>query len=285
MALGAYVIWGLLPLYMTTVRALPAVEFVAWRIVWTLPFCFAILAVTSGWADLRAALGDSATRLRLVASAGLIAINWVVFTAAVNSGHVFAAALGYYMNPLVNVALGTLVLKERLNARQWIAVGLATAGVAVLAFGAREMLAVSLSLALSFGIYGLIRKTASVAPLPGLTIETLILLPAALAVAAWYASGPSGSGMAISPSQGLLVALGGVLTGTPLLLFAGAARRMDYSSLGMIQFLSPTISFVLALTVFGEELRPAQLICFMLIWSAIALFVWDLIVQRRSAAA
>lgn len=285
MALGAYVIWGVLPLYLLFVRAVPALEFVAWRIIWTLPFCLLVFAVTRRWSELRAAAGDWRVLRRLLFSAVLIAINWVVFTLAVQDGHLFAASLGYYINPLVNVAFGTLFLHERLTRLQWVAVALALAGVSLLAFGAVEMLYISLTLAVSFSAYGLVRKLTPVGPLPGLTIESALLLLPSLAITAWFAAGPTGSGMAVSPGLSLLVMLGGVLTGVPLLLFAGAARRMDYSALGMVQFLSPTISFVIGLAFFKETLRPVQLACFALIWCAIAVFVWDLLLQRRARTA
>ncbi len=285
MAVGAYLIWGLLPLYLMFVRAVPALELVAWRIIWTIPFCLAMLMIGGIWPDLRAALRDRKILSRLTMSSLLIAVNWVVFTLAVQSGHLFAASLGYYINPLVNVLFGTLFLGEKLNPRQWFAVGLATLGVSLLAFGALEMLYISVTLAISFSSYGLLRKLTPVAPLPGLTIESAFLLLPALAITAWYAAGPGGSGMAQTPGLAVLVMASGVLTGTPLLLFAGAAKRMDYSALGMVQFMSPTISFIIGLTVFKEALRPVQLACFVLIWLAIAVFVWDLFAQRRAASA
>lgn len=281
MALGAYVIWGLLPLYLMWVRAVPPVEFVAWRVLWTIPFCLAVFAVTRSWDDLRAAAMNRHVLGRLFVTALLIGVNWVVFTVAVQNGHLFAASLGYYINPLVNVFFGTLFLGERLTRRQWLAVALAASGVSLLAFGAVEMLYISLTLAVSFSAYGLVRKLTPVGPLPGLTIESALLAVPALATTAWFAASPAGSGMAQSPGLSLLVMLGGVLTGVPLLLFAGAAKRMDYSMVGMVQFLSPTISFVIGLTVFHEPLRPVQLACFVLIWLAIAVFVWDLLAQRR----
>lgn len=281
MAFGAYLIWGLLPLYLMWVRAVPPVEFVAWRVIWTLPFCLAVFAVMRSWGELRVAATNKTILGRLLVTSLLIGVNWVVFTVAVQNGHLFAASLGYYINPLVNVFFGTLFLSERLTRAQWVAVALAAAGVSLLAFGAVEMLYISLTLAISFSAYGLVRKVTPVGPLPGLTIESALLAIPALVTTAWFAAGPSGSGMAVSPSLSLLVMLGGVLTGTPLLLFAGAAKRMDYSTLGMVQFMSPTISFLIGLFVFQEPLRPVQLACFVLIWLAIAVFVLDLLAQRR----
>lgn len=281
-ALGAYLIWGLLPLYLRLVHAVPPFEFVGWRILFTLPFCAAFIAARRQGPDLLAALRQPRVVLLLLASSMLIAINWLVYIAAIQQGHVLATSLGYYINPLVNVLFGTLFLRERLSTRAWLAVGLAAAGVALLAWGARDMLWISLTLAVSFSAYGVVRKLVPVGSLPGLTIEAAILFaPAALVV--WhYAASPGGTVFGTDVRMSLLIAASGVLTAVPLLLFALAARRMSYSALGFVQFLSPTIVFILGLTVFGEPLRPLQLACFALIWSAIALFVWDLL-ARRSA--
>ncbi|HUQ13316.1 MAG TPA: EamA family transporter RarD [Novosphingobium sp.] len=280
MALAAYTIWGFLPLYIALLRRVAAFELVAWRVIFTLPLCLAIVALRRQGPDLRAALSDPRTRRLLLLSAVLIGINWVIYIAAVNGGHIYAASLGYYINPLVNVLLGTIFLGETLNRRQWAAVGLAGAGVALLLFGASDTLGISLALGVTFGLYGLVRKLAPVGSVPGLTIESALLLPLAVACAAWFARGPALSSFGHERDLSLLLLGAGVLTSIPLLLFAVAARRMDYSTLGFVQFLSPTIAFVLALTVFGEPLRPVQLACFVLIWSAIALFSWDLLARR-----
>jgi chloramphenicol-sensitive protein RarD len=197
---------------------------------------------------------------------------------------VLAASLGYYINPLINVLLGTIFLGERLGAMRWAAVALAAAGVVVLALGAAETLGISLALGVSVALYGLVRKLAPVGSLPGLTIESGLLLAPAIATAAWFAWGPARSSFGSDPATSALLAGAGVATAVPLLCFALAARRMDLSTLGFVQFLSPTIAFVLGLTVFGEPLRPAQLASFVLIWAAIALFSWDLL-RRRPALA
>ena len=276
-ALAAYGIWGFLPLYIALMRHVPAFELVAWRIVFTLPFCLAIALLRRQLGDVARALRDARVLRLLLASSLLIALNWVVYIAAINGGHVFAASLGYYINPLVNVLLGTIFLGERLNRAQWGAVALAGAGVAVLLYGALDTLWISLTLGLSFGLYGLVRKLAPVGSLPGLTIEAALLLPLAAVTAWWFAAGPRASSFGHEAATSLLLVGAGVLTAVPLLLFAVAARRMDYSTLGFVQFLSPTIAFVLGLTVFGEPLRPVQLASFVLIWAAIALFSWDLL--------
>lgn len=284
-ALAAYTIWGLLPLYLILVHTVPPFEFVGWRILWTLPVCLLIVAARKQGPDLIAALRDRRSMAVLTASALLIAINWLVYVWAIQDGHVFAASLGYYVNPLLNVLLGTMVLGERLNRRQWSAVGLAGCGVAILATGALTTLWISLTLALSFGTYGLLRKQVAVGSLPGLTMKSAILTLPAAALAIWYAAQPQGSAFFVSPGLSLAIALGGVVTAVPLLLFAIAARRMDYSTMGFVQYLAPSIVFVLGLFVFHEPLKPAQLACFVLIWAAIALFVWDLLARRRAQPA
>ena len=282
LALGAYLIWGFMPLYLLLVHWVPPFEFIGWRIIWTLPLCLAVVAWRGQGPALLSALRRPRNVALLALSALLIAVNWTVYVIAIQSGHVFAASLGYYINPLVNVLAGTLLLGERLTRRQCLAVGLAAAGVSLLAWDAREMLWIGLTLAISFSGYGLVRKLVAVESLPGLTIESLLLLiPAALTVW-WFAQGPDGSAMTRGPGAAALVMAGGVITGVPLLLFAAAARRMDYSSLGMVQYCAPTIVFLLGVFVFGEPLRTIQLACFVLIWCAIAVFVWDILAQRRA---
>lgn len=283
-ALAAYLVWGLLPLYLRLIHAVPPFEFVAWRIVFTVPLCLLFIAARRQWGDLRAVLAQPRLLLRLFVTALLIGLNWTIYIAAVQQGHVLATSLGYYINPLVNVLAGTLFLKERLSRRQWAAVGLAGLGVSLLAWGARDTLWISLSLAVSFSLYGLIRKLSPVGSLPGLTIESIVLLVPASAVVWWYAQQSAGPAVGQDLTQSLLVACSGALTAIPLLLFAVAAQRMDYSTLGMVQFLSPTLVFFLGLFVFGEPLKPVQLACFVLIWGAIGLFVWDLLALRKKTS-
>ena len=282
MAFGAYLIWGIMPLYLRLVHWVPPYEFIGWRIIWTLPLCLAVIALRGQVGMLLSALRRPRNVALLALSALLIAVNWTVYVIAIQSGHVFAASLGYYINPLVNVLAGTVLLGERLTRRQWLAVGLAALGVSLLAWDARDMLWISLTLAVSFSAYGLVRKLVAVESLPGLTIETLVLLIPAVLTVWWFAQGPDGSAMTRSPGAAALMMAGGAITGVPLLLFAAAARRMDYSSLGMVQFCAPTMVFLLGVFVFGEPLRAVQLACFVLIWSAIAVFVWDILAQRRT---
>ena len=285
LALVAYTVWGFLPLYIALLRHVPAFELVAWRVIFTLPLCLAIAAVRRQLGEIARAFRDWRLLRLLLSSAVLIAINWVVYIAAINGGHVFAASLGYYINPLLNVLLGTLFLGERLNRAQWGAVALATGGVAILLGGATDTLAISLALGLTFALYGLVRKLAPVGSLPGLTVETALLAPLGAATAWYFAQGDKVSSFGHDVPTSLLLAGAGVLTAIPLLLFALAARRMDLSTLGFVQFLAPTIGFVLGLTVFDEPLRPIQLASFVLIWIAIAVFSWDLLQRRRTLSA
>ncbi len=283
-ALGAYVIWGLMPLYLLLVRSVPAFEFVGWRIIWTLPLCLLIALLRKQWPELRAAFAHRRTLGWLALSATLIAVNWVVYVWAIQNGQVYAASLGYYINPLVNVLLGTMLLGERLTRRQWIAVALAAIGVSLLAAGALTTLWISLTLALSFGSYGLIRKQVAVGAVPGLTIESTLLLLPSFGVALYYAQ-TEGSSFAVSTELSLAIMAGGAFTAFPLLLFAIAARKLPYSTLGFIQFLAPSIVFILGLTVFGEELKPAQAACFACIWAAAAVFAWDMVARSKKPAA
>lgn len=284
MAFGTYLIWGLLPLYLRLVHHVPPIEFVGWRVVFTLPVCLVLVAIMGQWQALKAALSWPVLRL-LMLSAVLVGINWMIYILAVQTGHVLATSIGYYMNPLANVLAGTLFLGERLSRRQWLAVALAALGVSVLAWGALDTLWISLTLAFSFCSYGLVRKLAPVESLAGLSVESMVLMPIALAIVWWYAASPAGSSLGANMTSNLLIAFSGVVTAVPLLLFAYAARRMDYSTLGMVQFLAPTLVFFQGLFLFKEPLNTSQLTCFVLIWSAIAVFMWDLWLQRRKRLA
>lgn len=280
-AVSAYFIWGLLPLYLMLVKHVPPFEFVGWRILFTVPVCAVIVLLRRQLGEVLAALRDRRVMALLLLSALLIGSNWLVYIAAIQAGHVFATSLGYYINPLVNVLAGTIFLGERMTRTQWIAVALAAVGVSLLAWDARDMLWISLVLAGSFCAYGLVRKLTPVGSVPGLTIESLLLVLPACGILWWHAAGPGGVHLGDGLGPTLLLACSGIVTAIPLLLFAVAARRMDYSALGFVQFLAPTLVFLLGLIVFHEPLRQVQLACFVLIWGAIGIFVWDLW-NRRS---
>jgi chloramphenicol-sensitive protein RarD len=279
-ALAAYLMWGLLPLYLHLVHAVPPFEFVGWRTLCTLPVCGLILLATGQWGEVRAIFAQPALVAKLALSALLIGANWLIYVVAIQAGHLFAASLGYYISPLLNVALGTLFLGERLSRAGWMAVGLAFAGVAVLAAGAGLTLGISLSLAATFAGYGLMRKALPVAALPGLTVEACALIVPGLALIT-FGHGPQGTALAGPPLLWLLVALAGVVTAVPLLLYTHAARRLPFSTLGFLQYLAPTMVFLLGLLVFHEPLQRVQLASFALIWAAVAVFCWDLWAKSR----
>ncbi|TIX50551.1 EamA family transporter RarD [Alteraurantiacibacter aquimixticola] len=284
-ALGAHAVWGSMPLYLILVHSVPALEFVAWRLVFTLPLCLAIIAWRSSFAELGTVLRDGRAMLTLLGSSAMIGINWYLYVFAIQSGNVYAASLGYYILPLTMMLLGLVFLKERLTRLQWGAVALASVGVSALAAGALTTMWLSLSMATTFGIYGLLRKTVAAGPLVGLTVESMILLPVALGIVGWFWSGPQGTAMAQSLGTSLAVAGSGPMTAVPLLLFATAARRMPYTVIGFLQFISPTIVFLMGLFIFGQELKPAQLACFVAIWAAASLFTWGLFRGEKPAPA
>jgi chloramphenicol-sensitive protein RarD len=213
----------------------------------------------------------------------LISCNWLTYVWAIVHAQVLAASLGYYLNPLVNVLLGVLLLKERLSRLQGAAVAMAGAGVAILAVGAANSLWVSLTLAASFSLYGLLRKITPVESIEGLSVETLLLAPLALAWLAWLERHGSPS-LGIDARTDLLLALSGLVTATPLLMFNAAAKRLTYSALGFLQYVSPSIQLLLAVLLFGERLTAAHMVCFALIWTALLLFAAEGVRNSRAAA-
>ena len=275
LGLAAYTLWGVLPLYFKAVSAVPPFDIVAHRVLWSLPFLALLIVVSSGWPKMREVLAQPRTVAMLGLTALLIGGNWLLYVWSVNSGHLLAASFGYYLNPLANVLLGRFVLHERLTRRQWTAVAIAGAGISVLAAGALGQLWISLSLCATFALYGLLRKVMSADSITGLAIETALLFPLALAWLGWrYSAGVAVMGTT-TMLTGLLL-LAGVVSTTPLLLFNAAARRLAYSTLGMLQFIAPTLQFLIAVA-YGEPLKTAHLIAFPAIWIALALYVTALI--------
>jgi chloramphenicol-sensitive protein RarD len=269
--LGAYLVWGVLPLYFKLLAAVPPIEIVANRILWSLIFLAILVTLWRRWDGIRAAAGSGRIVLIMALTAALIAANWLIYVWAVVAGHVLETSLGYYLNPLFNVLLGVLLLKERLSRAQAGAVLLAAAGVAVLAWGSASGLWISLSLAFSFGLYGFIRKIAPVDALEGLSIETALLAPASLVYLLWAHGGPAGLA-AFGTTTNLLLVLGGAITAIPLLLFNAAAKRLPYSTLGFLQYIAPSLQFLLAVLAFGERFTAAHALCFGAIWTALAIF-------------
>ncbi|MBS0253904.1 MAG: EamA family transporter RarD [Proteobacteria bacterium] len=285
LALGAYSWWGLVPIYFRALRPLSPLAVVGWRIVLSVPILLALVAVTRQGAALRRALTSLATIRVLALSTVLIAVNWLVYVYAISQNHVYAASIGYYLNPLVNIALGTLFLGEKLRPRQWVAVGLGAMAALILLAGAADTLAVSVSLAISFSLYGMLRKLAPVESLPGLTVETLLLALPSAWLLDWLARHGAPPAFGVSAERDMLIAIAGLVTAVPLLMFAAAARRMDFSTLGFCQYLSPSLTLLVGLLLFHEPMRPAQIAAFAVIWVAVGVFTWDALAARRAANA
>src|SRR5690348_15542601 len=233
--LAAYGLWGVLPIYFEAIRAVPAVDIVAHRVLWSLPFLALLVVVGGGRAKVRAAIRRPRTIAMLTLTALLIGTNWLLYVYAVTRGHILAASFGYYLNPLANVLLGRFVLGEKLSRLQWTAVAIAAAGISVLAAGALGQLWMSLALCSTFALYGLLRKVVRADALAGLAIETAVLFPFAIAWLGWLALA-SQPVLGTSWRDTYLLLLAGVVSTTPLLLFTAAARRLPYSTLGMLQF-------------------------------------------------
>ena len=281
--LAAYGLWGVLPIYFKLLQAVPAIDIVAHRIVWSLIALALLVTLLGAWGEVRAAIRRRRTLGLLVLSALLIGVNWLLYVYAINSGHILAGSLGYYLNPLANILLGRFILKERLSRLQWAAVAIAAAGISVLLAGALGTLWISLTLCFSFATYGLIRKVISVDSLAGLTIETMLLAPIAIG---WLLLGGVSAATAFGSdaTQTALLIATGIISTIPLLCFTAAARRLPYATVGMLQFVAPTLQFVLAVALYGEPLTRAHAIAVGAIWTALALYVIALVGQRRRAA-
>jgi chloramphenicol-sensitive protein RarD len=276
----AFCTWGLLPLYLRPLRGIPPLEVMSHRLVWCCLCVLFTLALRGELGRVRAALRDGKTRARLSLSAVLISINWLVYVWAATSGHVIEASLGYFINPLVNVLLGVVVLGERLERVQWIAVAIAAAGVSYLTWLAGAPPWIALVLAVSFGSYGALRKTVNVESLVGLGTETLLIAPLGIAYlifAQW-----SGRGVALHAPGYILPLLfaGGPLTAIPLALFTYGARRVPYSTVGIVQYVGPSLQLVLGIFLYGEAFTPARAVGFALIWLALAIYAVHGLMRR-----
>jgi chloramphenicol-sensitive protein RarD len=271
-AVGAYVAWGFLPIYWKALHSLPALEILAHRVAWGALVAIVLVTYRLRWSWLSAVLGSRRTLLTFVASALLLSFNWFVYIWAVNAGYVIETSLGYFINPLVNVLLGVLFLRERLRGGQALAIAIAAGGVLYLTFQYGALPWIALALASSFGLYGLLRKTASVGSLEGFTLETLLLfVPAVGYLIFREAQGGAAFGHAGAGTELLLVGAG-VMTAIPLLLFGAGARRLTLTSLGILQYIAPTLQFLLGVLVYGESLTLQRLIGFVLIWLALAVY-------------
>jgi len=280
-ALTAFVIWGLLPLYLRLLGSVPALQITAHRIVESCLLVFAWLAIKGQLGAVRAALADPTSRRRLFASTLMISINWLVYVWAIGNGHVVDASLGYFINPLVSVCMGVLLLSERLNRAQWVAVGLAAFGVAYLTGATGRVPWIALVLALTFGTYGLIRKVVAVEPVPGLAVETLLLLPLSLGWLIWCERQGTGAFGHQSRAVDALLIGSGIVTALPLTLFAYGARRIRLSTVGLLQYVGPTLQFACGVLVFREAFPHTRFIGFAIVWSALAIYIADNLWRNR----
>jgi len=280
-AVSAFLIWGLFPLYLKPLSGVPALQIMAHRIVWCCLLVFAWLALRRELPAVWRALADPGTRLRLVATAALISVNWLIYVWAVTNGQTVEASLGYFINPLLNVVLGVLVLKERLNRAQWAAVALAAAGVLYLTVATGRPPWIALTLAASFGLYGLIRKVVAVEAVPGLATETLLLAPLAMAFLLWcQAQGSGALGHSGAGVDALLLG-SGLVTALPLALFAFGARLIPLSTLGLLQYVGPTLQFLIGVLVFHEPFPRVRAVGFVLIWAGLAVYAADGLWRRQ----
>jgi chloramphenicol-sensitive protein RarD len=284
-AFGAFFIWGLLPLYLKFLQDVSVLQVTAHRLVWGCVFALGWLALRQELAQVGRALADPRIRWRLCLSALLISINWITYVWGIANERVVEASLGYFINPLVNVLLGVVVLSERLNRAQWTAVSIAGAGVAYLTWTAGHPPWISLVLAFSFGLYGLVRKLVTVDSLAGFAGETLVLLPVGAAFLVWCEIAGTGSFGHASRGIDALLILSGPLTAIPLVLFAFGARRIPYSMIGLLQYTAPTIQLLLAVFAFGEPFSQDRAIGFALIWTALAVYAADGVWRSRKVAA
>jgi chloramphenicol-sensitive protein RarD len=278
---GAFVLWGIFPIYFKLVAAVPAPEVLAHRIVWSMVFVGGLIALRRRWPAVGAALANRRLLATLVLSASVVSVNWVVYIWAVGEGRILGASLGYYINPLVSVVLGVVVLGERLRPAQWAAVGLAVVAVGWQIIGFGTVPWVALTLAVSFGFYGLIRKVAKVDAFTGMFVETLVLSPLAVGYLVFIAVVGGGAFGRLGVQMDLLLVLSGVITPLPLILFVAGAQRIRLSTIGLLQYIAPTGQFLLAVFLYDEPFTRDSGVTFALIWLALALYTFDTLRHER----
>lgn len=282
-AAGAFTVWGLLPIYLKQLQHVPVLQVTSHRLIWGCLFALGWLALRRELDQVWAALANPKVRWRLCASAAFIGINWIAYVYGIASHRVVETSLGYFINPLVNVTLGVLVLSERLNKAQWTAVGIAAAGVSYLAWTAGQPPWISLTLAFSFGLYGLVRKLVQVDALAGFAAETLLVLPLGIGYLIWCEIAGVGAATQAGVGTNLLLMLGGPITAIPLVLFSFGARRIPYSTVGLLQYIAPTMQFLLAILLFNEPFGGPRAVGFALIWTALAIYAVDGVRRSRQA--
>lgn len=281
-ALAAYGLWGILPLYLKALGHLSPFEVLAHRVVWSLPFAALILLVTRRFGDIRAALRSPRTLVMATVTASLITVNWCTYVYAVGSGHAIEGALGYFINPLFSILLGSILLKERLSPMQMGAIVLAFVAVGILTWDAGRLPWISLTLTFSWGIYSFLRKTLPVGPNQGFFLEVALLSVPALPYILWLEASGQGHLTHGTAIDSWLLAAAGIATAVPLMLYANGAKRLRLSTIGIMQYLTPTIIFLIAVFVFREPLSPVKLFAFVLIWSALGLYSLGMLRNSRA---
>jgi len=281
-ALGAFLIWGLSPIYYKTLAHVSNFEILLHRMVWSFLFLFPLVILMGRWKEFSAAIANRRTLLLLIGTTLLVSCNWFVFIWAINSGKILQTSLGYFINPLINVLLGMLFLKERLRPAQTAAVILAASGVIYMTIEVGSLPWISLFLAFSFGFYGLIRKTAAVNALIGLTVETMLLFIPASAYLYYMDTQGVLSFQAINVKTDLLLMGAALVTALPLLLFTAGARRIHLATVGMLQYIAPSCTFILAVFIYNEPLQTAQFRAFVLIWISLIIYSADAMIASRS---
>lgn len=285
MAMGAYGLWAILPFYLKALSHLPALEIVAHRVIWSVPVAAILLLFIGQFRTILDALRKPRMLAMAALTAALITVNWSVYVWAVAHDQIIGAALGYYINPLFNVVLGGLFLGERLSKVQYVAVGFAFAAVLVLTLNAGGLPWVSLVLPLTFGLYGFFRKSLPMPPLQGFTLEVVILSIPALGYVFWLMANGQDHFFSGTMSNVSLLLLAGPFTAIPLILYAGGAKLLRYTTLGLMQYLTPTLLFIFAIFIFHEPFSNAQLVAFVLIWTGLIIYTWSSLSAHRKARA
>ena len=281
-ALTAYLLWGFLPLYMKALAHIPTLEVLAHRVIWSVPIALVILAALGRTADLMAALRSPRMLGMAAITAGLISVNWGIYVWSIQTGHALEAALGYYINPLFSIFLGAVLIKERLSTAQKLAIALAALAVAFLTWQVGRVPLVALSLTLTWGFYAYFKKMLPIGPNQGFALEVILLLPFALGYAVWLAARGEAVFANSTLTDNLLLMGCGVVTAVPLMIYANGAKLLRLSTIGIMQYIAPTMIFLTAVFWFGEPFDSARLIAFVLIWTGLAIYTTSLIRQARS---
>ncbi len=280
-AVTAYVMWGFLPLYLKSIDHIPTSEVLAHRILWSVPVAGLLLWWQGQLGALAAAMRNSRMLAMTLLTAGLITLNWGIYVYAVTSGHALDAALGYYINPLFSVGLGATVLRERLERLQWVAIAVAAFAVAILTVENGRLPVAALGMTLTFGLYGFLKKQLPIGPNEGFMLEVLVLLPVAAGWLIWLSIRGGGHFLTGSTHDTLLLGAAGVVTAMPLMAYANGAKLLRLSTIGILQYIAPTMIFLSAVFLFGEPFGGARLIAFPMIWAALAIYTFAMFRAAR----